>query len=242
MYNEFASVYDKLIDIDYTKISQFYSSLFKKIGIKPHIVLDLGCGTGTLANEMSKLGFDVLGVDLSDEMLSLAKSKYPDILFIKQDMRELDLYGTCGAIYSSLDCINYILDESELAHVFSLCANFLDDGGAFVFDVSTPHKLANINGGNTFVIENENCFGVWENSFEGNILDMTLNFFVTDNGKTYTRFEENQTQRAWNRDEILRLSKDTGFRLYGIFDGFTFDRACERSERETYVLVKEMRR
>lgn len=238
MYDQFASVYDMFIDTDYGKIADFYLEIFKKTGIAPALVLDLGCGTGTLTNEMARRGIDVFGADISREMLAEAKAKYPDIMFINQDMRELDLYGTCSVIYSSLDCLNYILKDDEMRNVFSLCHNFLDAGGAFIFDISTPYKLAEVNGDNTFVLEKENCFGVWENEFENGLLNMTLNFFVAAGKDSYTRFEEYQTQRAWKREEILKYAGEAGFAVFGVYDGFTFKNAGDGSVRETYVLIK----
>lgn len=238
MYNEFASVYDLFIDVDYKQIAAFYGEVFRKLDITPELVLDLGCGTGTLTGELNNMGYDAFGADVSEDMLAIAKEKHPDILFINQDMRELDLYGTCGAIVSSLDCVNYILDDTELEHIFKLCANFLDDGGAFIFDVSSDYKLSEAIGNETFVMENGNCFGVWENEYEAPYLDMYLNFFVESEG-VYTRIEEHQTQRAWQRKEIISIAEKSGFKVCNIYNGFSFVPADDKAEREVYVLVKE---
>ncbi|MBQ7718090.1 MAG: class I SAM-dependent methyltransferase [Clostridia bacterium] len=238
MYNEFASVYDLFIDVDYKKIAAFYSEVFRKLDISPELVLDLGCGTGTLTGELKNMGYDAFGVDMSENMLAIAKEKHPDILFINQDMRELDLYGTCGAIVSSLDCLNYISDKSDLEHIFRLCANFLDDGGAFVFDVSSEYKLSNAIGNETFVMENDTCFGVWENEYKPPYLNMCLNFFVKS-GEIYTRFEEQQTQRAWKRHELTSAAEGAGFEVCGVYNGFSFAPPDDTAEREVYVLLKE---
>ena len=238
MYEKFASVYDIFIDADYKKTARFYKSVFEALGKDPRLVLDLGCGTGTLTNELVSLGYDAFGVDSSAEMLSLAKEKYPDILFINQDMRELDLYGTCGAAVSSLDCLNYITEESDMERVFALVANFLDPGGAFIFDVSSVYKLSEVNACNTFVMESPGVFGVWENEYREPYLSMELNFFI-ENGGVYTRFRENQTQRAWKRDELVRFAVNAHFEVRAVCDGFSFEKAHDLTEREVFVLVKE---
>ena len=159
MYNEFAYVYDRLIDdVDYKSWVDYYLKIFKRYGLKPSLGLDLGCGTGNMTLELSSRGIDMTGIDISEDMLMVARDKSgsQDILYLNQDMTEFELYGTVSFVISSLDCINYITDKRDLLKVFKLVNNYLDPGGLFVFDINTSYKLQNILGNNTFILENEN--------------------------------------------------------------------------------------
>ena len=115
MYNDFSEVYDRLIDADYSKFVSYYNKIFDRfLGKKPELLLDLGCGTGSLTSLLKKDGYDMIGVDASYDMLMRAREKDPDILYLNQDMTDFELYGTVGAAVSSLDCINYLLEDGEL--------------------------------------------------------------------------------------------------------------------------------
>lgn len=151
MYQGFAEVYDRLTqDIEYEKWADFLESAFLKFGDKPRLVLELGCGTGSLAIEMAKRGYDMIGLDLSVDMLSRAAEKSRDqgvdILFINQDMRDFELYGTVDAVICMLDSINYITDKTDLDRVFQLVHMYLNPGGLFIFDINSEYKLSHILG------------------------------------------------------------------------------------------------
>lgn len=238
MYNEFANVYDILIDTDYEKFVSYYKKIFDFYGLKPHLVADLGCGTGTLSHLMQKEGFDVIGIDSSPEMLSVAKQKYEDILFLNQNITEFELYGTVDAAFSSLDVINYLTEEDDVLKLFSLIKNYLNPGGIYVFDISSFYKLSQILGDNTFVFETDDVFYTWENSFENNMLEMYLTFFQKEDN-LYRKFEENQLQRAYKSDEICTLAKKAGLSVLSVFSDFTFDTEKSDSERLFFVLKKE---
>ncbi|MBO4897088.1 MAG: class I SAM-dependent methyltransferase [Clostridia bacterium] len=235
MYGGFASIYDRLIDVDYKKIADFYEKVFEKYGQKPHLMLDLGCGTGTLTHMLHKRGYDMIGVDASEEMLMRAKEKDGDILYLCQSMTDFELYGTVGAAVSCLDCANYLLEEDELFKMLSLINNYLDPKALFIFDISSFKKLSETLGNNTFIFEEDNIFYTWENSFEGNILDMRLNFFEKD-GNLYKRSEEEQTQRAYSIDEILKNAEKAGLICEDVFDGFSLNKANDDSERLVFVM------
>lgn len=237
MYNEFADIYDSLIDTDYPKFVSYYKEILKRFDIKAHLVADLGCGTGTLSDLLQKEGFDVIGIDSSPEMLSVAKQKYSDILFLNQSVTEFELYGTVDAAFSSLDVINYLLEDDDVSKLFSLIKNYLNPGGVYIFDISSYRKISETLGNNTFVFEENDIFYTWENEFEDDILEMYLTFFKKE-GDTYRRFEESQLQRAYKSEEICALAKEAGLEVLGIFSDFTFEGEKEDSQRIFFVLKK----
>lgn len=237
MYNEFADVYDSLIDTDYEKFVSYYKEIFTSFNIKPHLVADLGCGTGTLCALMQKEGFDMIGIDASPEMLSVAKRKYNDILFLNQSVCDFELYGTVDAAISSLDVINYLTEKEDVLKLFLLIKNYLNPGGIYIFDTSSYYKLSEILGNNTFVFEEGDIFYTWENSFQDDILEMYLTFFKKE-GNLYKKFEEEQIQRAYKSDEICALAEKAGLNVVGVFGDFSFEGEKENSERIFYVLKK----
>ena len=238
MYNKFAEVYDFLIDADYDGFVSYYKEIFKKYSLTPSLIADLGCGTGNVAGIMQKEGYDVIGIDASPEMLSVAKQKYSNILFLNQSVTDFELYGTVDAAYSSLDLINYLTGDNELSKLFSLLNNYLNPGGIYIFDISTHYKLSEVLGSNTFVFEEENIFYTWENFFEDNILEMTLTFFRKC-GKLYERFEEYQIQRAYTVAEICEKAENAGLSVLGVFDNLSFEKPRCDSERIFFVLRKD---
>ena len=153
-YTEFAAVYDEFMDnVPYDEWADYLHGLLQKDGIEDGLVLDLGCGTGAMTERMAAFGYDMIGADNSEEMLEIAMEKRlesgHDILYLLQDMREFELYGTVRAIYSVCDSVNYITEETDLEEVFRLVNNYLDPGGMFVFDFNTEYKYREILGQQT---------------------------------------------------------------------------------------------
>ena len=246
MYNEFAYLYDSLInDVDYEKWADYYFSVFNRYGHKPCLGLDLGCGTGNLTLELAKRGIEMTGVDLSEDMLMVAreKSEGQDILYLNQDMTEFELYGTVDFIVSSLDCINYITDKRDLLSVFRLVNNYLDPGGLFIFDINTRYKLENIIGNNTFVLENDDVFCTWQNEYDKRkkISDFYLTFFCK-NECGYERFDEQHTERAYEIDEIKTLIEKSGMKLLKVYDSLSFESPKKNSERVFFVAQEQGKR
>lgn len=237
MYNDFSLVYDKLIDTDYNRFVHYYKQIFEKYSISPMLIADIGCGTGTLTSLMRRQGYDMIGIDISTQMLNSARQKDSEILFLNQSLCDFELYGTVDVIYSSLDCINYILDTQELHRFFSLAHNYLNTDGLLIFDISTHYKLSKVLGNETFVFDDEDIFYVWENSFNDNILDMCLTIFCKDGG-SYKRIDEAQTQRAYTVQEILSAAEKAGFCSADVFDEFSFSPPCETSRRVFFVIRK----
>ncbi|MDP4132387.1 MAG: methyltransferase domain-containing protein [Bacillota bacterium] len=241
MYNEFADLYDELMeDIKYDKWADYYQVLFKRAQISPALVLDLGCGTGTLTSIMSGRGYDMIGVDSSVSMLNKAAFKSTGILFLNQDMTEFELYGTVDAIISSLDCINYIIDENELLKVFKLALNYLDNDGLFVFDINSSYKLKHILGDNIYTYDENGIFYTWESFYDNqtNLCDFNLTFFIEEKNGHYTRLDESQTERAWSVDEIQDLLIKAGFKEIEVFGDKTLMKPSDKEERIFFTARK----
>ena len=141
-YTSFAQVYDMFMDnVDYPAWSKYLIQLLKEYQVEDGLVLDLGCGTGNMTELLAKEGYDMIGVDNSEDMLEIAMDKRSrsglDILYLLQDMREFELYGTVKAAVSICDSMNYILEKEDLVQVFKLVNNYLDPSGIFIFDMNT---------------------------------------------------------------------------------------------------------
>lgn len=243
MYNDFAYIYDKLInDVDYKEWADYYFKIFQRYGLSPKLGLDLGCGTGNLTVELASRGIEMTGVDLSEDMLMVAreKSEGMDILYLNQDMTEFELYGTVDFIVSSLDCINYITDKRDLQRVMKLANNYLEPGGLFIFDINTRYKLENVIGDNTFILEDDDCFCSWQNEYDKRrkLSDFYLTFFLKD-GENYTRFDEHHTERAYGIEEIKSLIESSGMRLLKVYHNLSFENPKKNSERVFFVAQEQ---
>ena len=169
-YTSFAAVYDTFMDnIPYEEWEKYLKSLLYEYGVREGLVLELGCGTGNMTEILAQSGYDMIGVDNAEEMLEIAIEKRMksglDILYLQQDMREFELYGTVKAIVSVCDSVNYILEEEELEEVFRLVNNYLDPGGVFIFDFNTVYKYREILGDQTIAENREECSFIWDNYY-----------------------------------------------------------------------------
>lgn len=238
-YTDFAKIYDRLIceDIDYGAIADFVQKCFDKMDASPELMLDLACGTGTLTSIFARRGYDMIGADLSAEMLSVAREKDSDILFLCQDMRELELYGTVDAVVCMTDSLNYITEYDDLCRVFKLVKNYLNPGAPFIFDMNSHYKLSEIISDNIFTYDSDEVYYTWENEYddECDCADFYLTFFIKENG-LYRRFDEHHTQKAYTADEVVRALREAGFSQISIYDGYSFSEAREDSERLVYAV------
>ena len=236
-YSKFSEIYDALMeDVPYEKIANIIDSKIKKYNIKNNIVLDLACGTGTLTKELSQRGYEMIGADMSAEMLQKAQEKNPEVLFLNQPMEDFELYGTVGAIVCSLDSINYLLDDESLYETFRLCNNYLEPDGLLIFDINTEYKFENVLSDNIFTFDNDEIFYTWENNYskEEKLCDFYLTFFVKE-GEQYTRFDEIHTERAYSESEIVNALTANGFEIVEKLDNFTDIPSKNTSERVMYV-------
>ena len=238
-YTDFAAIYDRLIleDIDYSAIADYIESTFARLGKKPELVCDLACGTGTLTDILAKRGYDMIGIDLSTEMLDIARTKNPEILFLNQDMREFELYGTVDALLCMTDSLNYIPDAEDLFSIFKAAKTcYLNPDAPFIFDLNSPYKLKTVLGDNTFTYDSDDVFYTWENAHfpDEGATDFYLTFFVKE-GETYRRFDEQHTEYVYTQSKITSLLKKAGFTEIEVFDGYSDAPAHAKSERLVFV-------
>lgn len=244
-YSAIARVYDKLNkDIDYKKWADFFEECFSRfLKERPEIILDLACGTGRMTRELASRGYDMIGVDGSADMLGEAYASGGEgILYLMQDMRELELYGTVGATVCCLDSLNYLLRDAELSKTFSLVHNYSDPDGLFIFDVNTPYKFENIYSDNAYVLEDENDDGGaiycgWQNFYdrESRVCDFYLSVFEEGENGQYYRDDEHQRERCYTREEIENALVSTGFELLGVYNGLDFGALTPTDERWYFV-------
>lgn len=238
-YEALAAVYDHLGDtVDYEAFADLYEACFARYDRHPSLVLDLGCGTGSTTLTMAARGYDMIGVDASPEMLSRALSRafatgHPDVLFLQQDMRSFELYGTVGAVVSSLDCINYLTDDGDLDRCFALVHNYLDPDGVFVFDVNTPYKFRTVYGDNAYVLEDEHTLCAWQNEYDDKtrLCHFYLSVFREDRDGRYVRSDEEQTERCYTREELTDALTRAGFAEISFYGGTDMSAPTETTER-----------
>lgn len=238
-YEALAAVYDALnADVDYEKIASFYEASFHRAGLSPQLVLDLGCGTGKMTVELARRGYDMIGVDGSAQMLTHAFSRKSeaegaDILLLQQNMCDLELYGTVGAVVSTLDCINYLTGDGDLDRCFSLVHNYLDPDGIFLFDVNTPYKFKHIFGDNAYILENEQCYCGWQNEYSGDteLCRFYLSVFSQNEDGSFTRTDEEQTERCYGKEELTAALQRAGFSDIAFYGDTDFSAPHGTTER-----------
>lgn len=257
-YQDFAEVYDELMDnVPYEKWGERLDMLIQRYGVsKPerdsedvleserNLVVDLGCGTGTLTELMYQKGYDMIGVDASESMLDIALKKREEsgseILYLEQDMRELELYSTVGTVFSVCDSLNYILEEEDLLDVFKLVNNYLYPGGIFIFDFNTDYKYRQVIGETVIAENREDCSFIWENFYdaEEEVNECDLTVFVRQEGENFRRFQETHLQRGYTVAQMRELVERAGMELLKLLDADTGDEVSDNSER-VYVVARE---
>lgn len=287
-YSSFAQVYDLFMDnVPYEEWSKYVIALLKEEKIEDGLVLDLGCGTGKMTRLLAAAGYDMIGIDNSEEMLEIAREyEYGEmyeqgyceqddsqeemvlmeaetetdreemlsveelltidteerkkILYLLQDMREFELYGTVRAVISICDSMNYLLEEEDLLQVFRLVNNYLDPGGIFIFDMNTRYKYANMLGETTIAENREEGSFIWENYFdeEEDINQYDLTLFIRDEDDRYSKYEETHYQRVYDLEVVKALLKEAGMEFVAAYDAFTKEPVREDSER-IYILARE---
>lgn len=242
-YGKFAQVYDLFMDnIDYDSWTDYVEKHLQDQGIRDGLVLELGCGTGTVTGLLAQKGYDMIGVDNSEEMLAEAMKKKmetgQDILYLLQDMQEFELYGTVRAVVSVCDSLNYITDREELLQVFRLVNNYLDPGGVFLFDMNTVHKYRDILGETTIAENRDEGSFIWENSYdpENGLNIYQLAVFLPREDGLYEKCEELHCQKAYEQEEIEELLAEAGMELLAVYDAYTMEPVREDSERLFFVV------
>lgn len=245
-YSDFAEVYDELMDnIPYDEWITYLLGLLKEYDINNGIIAELGCGTGSVTERMSAAGYDMIGIDNSIAMLDIANSKKnqsgSNALYLCQDMREYELYGTVAAIISICDSINYITEPEELLEVFRLSNNYLDTDGIMIFDFHTRYYYQEIVADATIAEDRDDISFIWDNYYdnEDDINELCLSLFIREGDKDlFRKHQELHIQRGYTLAEMLSLVEQSGLRLIAAYDAFTHNPATEQSER-IYIIARE---
>ena len=240
-YSALSAVYDALnADLNYDAWAQYIHGLIQEHSdIDVSLVLDLCCGTGQMTMALDALGYDMTGIDLSPDMLQIARDKAAaagraeDILFLCQDMCDFELYGTVQAVVSCLDSLNHLDTKRDLARVFDLVHNYLEPGGLFCFDLNSPYKFKNIYGTNAYVLEDEGVYCGWQNIYDpkSRICDFFTTVFTENADGTYTRRDDYERERCFTQKEVETLLAKHGFEVvavHGDIDGSAVEKDTER--------------
>ena len=249
-YGAISDIYDKInAEVDYKSWADYFEACFEKyLNKRPELILDLACGTGSMTLELASRGYDMIGADGSESMLMKAMDnaydrEISDVLFIRQDMREFELYGTVGAVTCCLDSLNYLTDDDDITKCFRCVHNYLDPDGLFLFDMNTPYKFKNIYGDNSYIHEisddafNINYFCGWQNEYdEGtNLCNFYLSVFTENEDGTYSREDEVQTEKCYSLEAIKNHLITCGFELLGVYSDFDFGNVTDTTERWHFV-------
>ncbi len=284
-YTAFAYVYDELMDnVPYDDWAEYLIGLLKENGVADGLVCELGCGTGQMTRRLAAAGYDMIGIDLSEDMLEVAREQeygacddeeyfaaeigegeesgcgdegedevvydrsQPSILYLQQDMRSFELYGTVSAIVSICDSMNYITTEEDLLTVFKLVNNYLDENGVFIFDLNTEYKYKELLGDSTIAENREDVSFIWENLYdeEKHLNEYSLTLFAKadtegeeeGSASLYEKYEEVHLQRAYSLKEVKRLLSEAGMTFVAAYDVLTHETPGSQCER-MYIVARE---
>jgi len=287
-YSAFAYVYDELMDnVPYDAWAEYLIGLLKENGVAEGLVCELGCGTGQMTRRLSAAGYDMIGIDLSEEMLDVAREQEygayegegdfdeeesgesnpdekddfnskpdreeefvaePSILYLQQDMREFELYGTVSAVVSICDSMNYMTSDEDLLSVFRLVNNYLDKDGVFIFDMNTEYKYKELMGDTTIAENREDVSFIWENLYdeEKRLNEYCLTLFAKaetededeEGPALYEKYEEVHLQRAYPLAEVKRLLAEAGMTFVAAYDVLTHEVPGPECER-MYIVARE---
>lgn len=246
MYADFAAVYDRLMaDVDYDAWAAHYRQLLSQNGVKEGaLVLEAACGTGSLTIRLAR-DFRVLPSDMSEEMLTIAAAKAKShglsLTFLKQDMRALRTHRLADALVCGCDGVNYLRDDHSLKAFFASAHAALKPGGVLAFDISSYDKLSRVLGNAPQILREEDICYIWENAFDSktSLLHLSLSIFVKDKNGCYQRIEEEQTQRAYTKDDVQTVLSETGFGSIQCFGNFTLNKPAKNAQRLHFTAIKE---
>lgn len=242
-YGVLADSYEDLnAEIDYSKWADFLVAIFDKYSKnKVESIVDLGCGTGLMTFELAKRGYDMTGVDNSEEMLSIAQSKnkgWP-VLLLNQDMINFELYGTVDAAISCLDCVNHILNKKDLDTFFHWVHNYLNPDGVFIFDCNSKYKFENIYGNEAYILESDDTYCGWQNEYnpKSSVCTFYLTKFKEDKDGKYIRQDTIQKEKYYSMNTLDSLLKKNGFDVVGKFSDYNFSEIKADNDRWYYVAI-----
>lgn len=245
LYAALAPFYDALNrDVNYHAWASFAEDCFQKyFPGKVDAVLDLACGTGSMTLELARRGYDMIGVDVSPDMLAVARERAEEaglsdrILYLCQDMCEFELYGTVEAVVCCLDAVNHVTDRAALSRCFHWVHNYLVPGGLFLFDVNTPYKFEHIYGDRAYVLEEDGVLCAWQNAYHPgtHTCDFYVSLFAEEENGLYARHDVHQRERMYTLLSLRRLLSENGLELVSVCGNFDFEEP--RDDCERYYIV-----
>lgn len=246
-YNVFSLFYDNFTkDVKYQKRAEYILSLFQKFDRKPTLLLDLACGTGNFAVEFSKRDIDVIGVDISEDMLAVAHDKNEQlarpVMYICQPAEELELFGTVDGAICMLDSLNHITDFENFKKAVCRTALFLEPERLFIFDLNTPYKHKSVLGNNSFKIRQGNTRCLWTNSYseENNTVRINLEFSKKSGLFKKEFYSEEFFERTFSEDEISEVLDSAGLELVDVYGENSFESPKINSERNIYITRRKI--
>ncbi|MCR5201516.1 MAG: class I SAM-dependent methyltransferase [Lachnospiraceae bacterium] len=241
IYDEFAEVYDELMDnIEYDKWTDYIEELLKGQGVNGGIILDMACGTGEITIRLAKKGYDMMGLDISENMLLKAREKDGSILYLNQDMRDMELYGTVAGAICICDGMNYLTDRDDFVKVIRNINNYLDPSAPFIFDYKTEYFYENVLGNRTIVEDRDDVTMLWYNEYQkakGINKYIVTTFRELENGD-YRRSDELHEQKTFTLSEIKGIIDEGGMEFVDAYDAFTNKPVTEKTER-MYIIARE---
>ena len=245
-YTAFAYVYDEYMDnIPYEEWGEYMMTLLKENGVSDGMsVLELGCGTGTVTRMLSKSGYDCVGLDMSEDMLSIASDKTFEedlhIIYTCQDMRDFEVPYSMDAMISIGDSMNYITCVDDLENVFSCVRENLKENGVFIFDLKTIHFFRDILADNTYAQNRDDSAFIWDNYYdeEERNNEYELAVFVKNEDGTFDRFEEQHYQHGFTIEEVTGAARKAGLNVKSIYNAFTKDAPDDSSERLYFIITR----
>lgn len=242
-YTGFARVYDEFMeDIPYDEWTGYLVSLLRKRNVTETSLVELGCGTGVITRKLADLGYDVVGIDISEDMLAVAqghKGKHKGkILYSLQDMRDFEVPFKYQAVISLCDSMNYLIEDDDMLSCLRQAREALLDGGYFIFDLKTDYFYANSLGENVFADTHEDCSYIWDNCYyqDERINEYNLTIFVKEKKELFRKFEETHLQRAYTVEEITKMAFQAGLSVEAVYNAMTESAPDSTSERVYYIL------
>ena len=248
-YTAFAKVYDKFMsDIPYEDWHKYIVNLLKEYNIEKGTIAELGCGTGTMTEMLANSGYDMIGIDCSEDMLIEANEKKyetgSNILYLMQDMCELELYSTVDAFVSICDSVNYILDDEDLEEAFSRVNEYLEEKGVFIFDFKTDYFYKEVLGDTVIAQSEDDCSYIWDNYYyeDEQVNEYQLTIFIKENenpnDNRFRQFKETHYQRGYTIEEMKDIVRKSGLKIDKIYDAFTKNDSRADSERIYFICKK----
>lgn len=243
-YADFAAIYDRLMDnVDYDQWIRRINEIFQAYQLSPKRILEVACGTGNITIPLAQQGYEMTGIDISLDMLTVAQDKAlaagQKILFLQQDMTSLELPEAYDALLCLCDGVNYLVEDEDVEAFFQQAYGAIQKGGILIFDVSTPYKLECILGDNTFGENLGDLCYLWENHYDPleETVEMDLTFFLQE-GSYFRKFEEYHLQRAHRLDKLVEMLKDAGFSNIQVEADYSGKEITDSTERAVYICRK----